>query len=71
MRYSMSSTNASLPINYGLLLSKGINEDASNKSFLIKKYIDFKMDDSKPIIDQVNEFNDIASQCADVGEPIF
>ncbi|XP_016450546.1 uncharacterized protein LOC107775332 [Nicotiana tabacum] len=47
-----------------------VTEDAGNRSFLINKYIDFKMDDSKPFIDQVNELNKIASQCADVGESI-
>ncbi|XP_057994370.1 uncharacterized protein LOC131174633 [Hevea brasiliensis] len=47
------------------------NKDARNKSFLINKYIDFKMVDSKSIVDQVNELNEIASQCADVDEPIF
>ncbi|XP_075101855.1 uncharacterized protein LOC142177282 [Nicotiana tabacum] len=41
-------------------------EDAGNRSFLINKYINFKMDDSKPVIDQVNELNKIVSQCADV-----
>nr|XP_009593255.1 uncharacterized protein LOC104089942 [Nicotiana tomentosiformis]XP_016437380.1 PREDICTED: uncharacterized protein LOC107763399 [Nicotiana tabacum] len=47
-----------------------IIEDAGNRSFLINKYIDFKMDDSKRVIDQVNELNEIASQYADVSEPI-
>ena len=46
-----------------------VNEDVGNKSFLINKYIEFKMDDAKPIIDQVNALNDIATECADVGEP--
>ena len=46
-----------------------VNEDAKNRCFLINMYIDFKMNDSKLVIDQVNELNDIASQCAD-GEPI-
>ena len=46
-----------------------VNEDAGNKSFLINKYIEFKFDDSKSIIDQVNALNDIATECADVGEP--
>ncbi|GKV42595.1 hypothetical protein SLEP1_g49978 [Rubroshorea leprosula] len=47
-----------------------VNEDAGNKSFLVNKYINFKMSDSKPVIDQVNELNDIATECADAGEPI-
>ncbi|GKV32127.1 hypothetical protein SLEP1_g40756 [Rubroshorea leprosula] len=47
-----------------------VNEDAGNKSFLVNKYIDFKMSDSKPVINQVNELNDIATKCADAGEPI-
>ena len=46
-----------------------VNEDAGNKSFLINKYVEFKMDDSKPIIEQVNTLNDIATECADAGEP--
>ncbi|GKV43852.1 hypothetical protein SLEP1_g51101 [Rubroshorea leprosula] len=48
-----------------------VKEDAGNKSFLVNKYIDFKMSDSKLIIDQVNELNDIATECADADEPIF
>ncbi|XP_077228609.1 uncharacterized protein LOC143861593 [Tasmannia lanceolata] len=47
-----------------------VNEDAGNKSFLVNKYVEFKMVDSKPIIDQVNELNDIATECADAGESI-
>ncbi|XP_039138722.1 uncharacterized protein LOC120276045 [Dioscorea cayenensis subsp. rotundata] len=47
-----------------------VNEDAGNKSFLVNKYIDFKFVDTKPIIDQVNELNDIATQCATAGESI-
>ena len=48
-----------------------MNEDARNKSLLINKYIEFNFDDSKSksIIDQVNILNDIAIECADVGEP--
>ena len=45
-----------------------VNEDTGNKSFLINKYVEFKMDDSKPIIEQVNTLNDIATECADAGE---
>jgi hypothetical protein len=46
------------------------NEDAGNKSFLINKSINFQMTDSRPIIDQINELNEIATLSADVGEPI-
>jgi len=73
MHFSTSFTSAFLPISYGLQLSGGIyiNDDSGNKSFLINKYIYFKMNDSKPVIDQVNELNDIVSQCTDVGELIL
>lgn len=32
-----------------------VNEDACNKSFLVNKYVEYKMVDSRPVIDQVNE----------------
>ncbi|XP_073121682.1 uncharacterized protein [Henckelia pumila] len=47
-----------------------VNEDAGNKSFLVNKYIEYKMVDTRPVIDQVNELSDIASKGADAGEPI-
>ncbi|XP_073049626.1 uncharacterized protein [Primulina eburnea] len=47
-----------------------VNEYAGNKSFLVNKYIEFKMVDTRNVIDQVNELNNIATECADAGEPI-
>ncbi|XP_073025167.1 uncharacterized protein [Primulina eburnea] len=47
-----------------------VNEDAGNKSFLVNKYVEYKMVDTIPVIYQVNELNDITTECADVGEPI-
>ncbi|KAL3506877.1 hypothetical protein ACH5RR_032259 [Cinchona calisaya] len=55
---------------WNALQRRYLNEDAGNKSFIVNKYVDFKIDDSKSIIDQINEMNDIVTQCADVGEPI-
>ncbi|KAL3516905.1 hypothetical protein ACH5RR_023807 [Cinchona calisaya] len=48
-----------------------VNKDAGNKSFLVNEYVNFKIDDSKFVIDPINEMNDIATQCADMGEPIL
>ena len=46
-------------------------EDAGNKSFLLNMYFDYNMMDSKPVINQVNELNDIAIKCADPGKLIL
>ncbi|KAL3528965.1 hypothetical protein ACH5RR_008287 [Cinchona calisaya] len=40
------------------------------EKFNVNKYVDFKIDDLKYVINQINEKNDIATQCADVGERI-
>ncbi|XP_073116162.1 uncharacterized protein [Elaeis guineensis] len=58
-------------VAYNALQKRYVNEDAGNKSFLVNKNINFKMDDSKPIIVQVNELNEIASYCTDAGEMIL
>ncbi|KAL3532617.1 hypothetical protein ACH5RR_006138 [Cinchona calisaya] len=55
---------------WNALQRRYVNEDTGNKSFLVNKYVNFKIDDSKSVIDQINEMNDIATQYADVGEPI-
>ncbi|KAL3530131.1 hypothetical protein ACH5RR_009453 [Cinchona calisaya] len=56
---------------WNALQRRYVNEDAGNKSFLVNKYVNYKIDDSKSVIDQINEMNNIATQCADVGEPIL
>ncbi|KAL3534367.1 hypothetical protein ACH5RR_002828 [Cinchona calisaya] len=55
---------------WNALQRRYVNEDAGNKSFLVNKYVDFKIDDSESITDQINEMDDAATQCANVGEPI-
>ncbi|GAV57435.1 UBN2_2 domain-containing protein, partial [Cephalotus follicularis] len=47
-----------------------VNEDAGKKSFPVNMYIDYKMDDSKSVTDQVYELCDIAIECAVTGESI-
>ena len=48
-----------------------VNQDADHRSFLISKYIDFKIDDTWSIINQVNDLNDIDTERANAGEPIL
>nr|XP_029119585.1 uncharacterized protein LOC114914004 [Elaeis guineensis] len=53
-----------------VIQNRYVNENAGNKSFIINKFIEYRMDDSRAVIDQINELNDIATECADAGEPI-
>nr|XP_010942835.1 uncharacterized protein LOC105060724 [Elaeis guineensis] len=53
-----------------VIQNRYVNEDASNKSFFVNKFIEYRMDDSRAVIDQINELNNIATECADAGEPI-
>ncbi|XP_077233653.1 uncharacterized protein LOC143875958 [Tasmannia lanceolata] len=46
------------------------SKDAGNRSFLINKFIDFKMVDGKPILEQVQELLRIAQDFEAIGEPI-
>lgn len=49
---------------------KYVNEDVGNKYFLVNKYVEYKMDDTRFVIDQVNGLNDITNECVDASEPI-
>lgn len=44
------------------------NKDKDNKSFLVNRYVEFKLVDFKPIMDQIFALNNIIDEYQRVGE---
>lgn len=74
---AMSNTLFNLFCNYSTALelwtalqARYVTEDEGNRCYLINKFVDYKMIDEKPILEQVHEMLQIAQETAEIGEPM-
>ncbi|GAV66922.1 UBN2_2 domain-containing protein [Cephalotus follicularis] len=55
---------------WNALLARHTTEDVGHRAFLINKYIEYKMVDDEPILDQLQEIVGVAQDIAAIGEPM-